>query len=329
MTQRLYPPEIEPLDEPAWNRIEDRLFAQLAIETAPAQAEAAAPQAPARRGFPAARVAAALAAVAAVVVGIWVVRSPGPAGEPSRVVTAGSPAQVTVARAAVTVAADSAVLVQSDSQEAVLLLETGSVYCRVPARRSGETFTVRAGDATVSVVGTAFAVTRDGNGAIVEVDEGIVEIVAGGRSHRVNAGERWPPVQTAAAEPATAEPTEPAPPSEPAVAPAPPARARHRTPRPAAVARTPEEPAAAPPPSDQDRYQQAARLEPTDPDAAVAIYRRLAQAGGRWAAPALYAHARLQLERGRTAEARKLLQHYLRRYPRGANAADARDLLAR
>ena len=309
------------------------MFAQLASET-PVPAVTATPAA--RRGIGnAGRVAFALAAVAALVIGIWVVRSPDPGAEPSRVVTAGSPAQVTVARAAVTVAADSAVMIQSDSQQALLLLETGSVYCRVPTRRSGETFTVRAGDATVSVIGTAFAVSREGNGAVVEVDEGTVEIVAGGRS---------PGSTLASAGRAPSAPAPTGPPGDRA------GRARggrtfppgadspaHRAPA-RAVSSRPGAHAGARGGRNAGAHRGSQRPGPLPagrpgssrpiPTLRSPMLRRLARGGGRWAAPALYAHARLQLDRGRSREARTLLQQYLRRFPDGANAADARDLLS-
>jgi TolA-binding protein len=89
-------------------------------------------------------------------------------------------------------------------------------------------------------------------------------------------------------------------------------------------------PAAAPPPSGpsrQERYEAAARLEGRDPERALAGYRQLAAEGGPWAANALYAEARLELELGRTARARRLLRRYLDRFPDGLNAEDARSLL--
>jgi TolA-binding protein len=59
----------------------------------------------------------------------------------------------------------------------------------------------------------------------------------------------------------------------------------------------------------------------------MAIYKKLAAGSGPWAQNALYAAGRLQADRGRRAEAARLLEEYIGRYPNGANARDARDLL--
>jgi hypothetical protein len=90
-------------------------------------------------------------------------------------------------------------------------------------------------------------------------------------------------------------------------------------------------------------FELAAQLEVRDPEAALRIYGELAAAadeaqsgaapdgasGHSWAASALFASARLEAERGRTARARELCAAYLERFPRGPNADDARTLLAR
>ena len=80
-------------------------------------------------------------------------------------------------------------------------------------------------------------------------------------------------------------------------------------------------------------YELAAQLEVRDPEAALRIYGELAagptESGGGWAASALFAAARLEAERGQAQRARELAETYLRRFPRGPNADDARTLLAR
>jgi hypothetical protein len=80
-------------------------------------------------------------------------------------------------------------------------------------------------------------------------------------------------------------------------------------------------------PSDRQVYEAAARREVSDPEGAMATYRTLAAGGGPWAANALFASGRLSAERGRRADAKRLLGEYLTRYPRGPNAEDARRLL--
>jgi hypothetical protein len=77
----------------------------------------------------------------------------------------------------------------------------------------------------------------------------------------------------------------------------------------------------------KQRYEKAARLEATDPAAAIAIYHELARGKSPWAANALFAQARLELDRGHRREAARLLRAYLQRHPGGHNAADARALL--
>jgi hypothetical protein len=73
-------------------------------------------------------------------------------------------------------------------------------------------------------------------------------------------------------------------------------------------------------------YESAARMESQNPEGALALYRKVASDSGAWAANALYAAGRLQADRGRRADAARLLDEYLARFPNGANARDARDL---
>lgn len=80
-------------------------------------------------------------------------------------------------------------------------------------------------------------------------------------------------------------------------------------------------------------FELAAQLEVRDPEAALRIYGELASApspsDGGWAASSLFAAARLEAERGHAPQAKELCETYLRRFPRGPNADDARTLLAR
>ena len=63
-------------------------------------------------------------------------------------------------------------------------------------------------------------------------------------------------------------------------------------------------------------------------DAALAGYLALSSGNSAWASVALYAAGRLAADR-HDPSARSLLETYLRRFPNGANAGDARDLLTR
>ncbi|HEX8108090.1 MAG TPA: hypothetical protein VF516_10210, partial [Kofleriaceae bacterium] len=79
---------------------------------------------------------------------------------------------------------------------------------------------------------------------------------------------------------------------------------------------------------DGAEYDRLAALEPTSPAAALKGYLALARGTSRWADPALFAAARLAADR-HDPRAETLLGVYLQRFPGGANAADARQLLAR
>lgn len=74
-------------------------------------------------------------------------------------------------------------------------------------------------------------------------------------------------------------------------------------------------------------FARAQTLAATDSDAAIALFGRVARGAGTWAALALYAQADLELQRGNLATASSLLREYLRRFPHGRNAADARRSL--
>jgi hypothetical protein len=82
-------------------------------------------------------------------------------------------------------------------------------------------------------------------------------------------------------------------------------------------------------PTAQQIFELAAAEEGHDAAHAIALYRGLAAGDGPWAANALFAQASLEQARGHGGEARRLLETYLRRFPNGRNAGDARALLDR
>ncbi len=338
-------PEIEPLSETSWRRIERDVFAELDRNPG---LETSAPPAPhwlQRWRRPFIGMGMGLAAAAAL---LLILRG-GPDGrmsQPSRIVTDEAPAALTVGRASLRVAPASVVWVQSSpDHEVLVMLEAGRVDCRVAHDEQQPPLVVQAGDVRVEVVGTSFAVMRQGSSAAVEVHEGVVKIFHDGRRVLVGAGQRWAPGDDTpgAANAGTGDGTEPAaPPGSATVAPpgsataAPLADAGSATgdeARPSASgspstgpgdAETGTGARAADP---KQRYEKAARLEATDPAAAIAIYRELARSKSPWAANALFAQARLELDRGHRREAARLLRAYLQRHPGGHNAADARALL--
>ncbi len=73
----------------------------------------------------------------------------------------------------------------------VTRVHDGRVFFAVKPRRAGESFAVRAGDALVEVVGTAFSVEVHGADERVEVSEGTVRVTQDGTTTAVTAGESW------------------------------------------------------------------------------------------------------------------------------------------
>jgi hypothetical protein len=331
-------PEIEPLSDTTWRRIERSVFAELDRNPGYEKAESSAPPWLFRWRRPLIGLGLGLAAAAVL---LLVLRMP-PAGETPQVyyvATKEAPVELMVGRAAIRVAPASIVSIQSSSDHAVLmLLEQGRVECAVAHDEHQPPLVVQAGDVRVEVVGTSFAVTREGGSAMVEVQEGVVKVFHGGKRALVSGGERW-----------TRAGTRPIPASAPAAAGSQTgavAAATQESPRPTVGAGTETGRAAeietghateiegereagheAHAMELKRRYEKAAGLEATDPAAAIEIYRELARGKSPWAANALFAQARLELDRGHRAEAVRLLQLYLRRYPDGYNAIDARALL--
>lgn len=269
-----------------------------------------------------------------------------PGRTPSRIVTGTSPSAVSLGDVALDVAPKSAVLVDDGRDRGVLVvLERGRVHCRVAPRNGRPPVVINAGDARVEVIGTEFAVSRIGDTAKVDVYHGVVKVVQHGRVSRVPAGQSWSGLtaehmeadaETAAERQATASRQE-----EPAHADRErePGADRRDAPRhsaggrghrsPSRGGRDQATPAPTTTPSARERYDQAARLEASDPAASLATYRDLAASGGAWAPNALFAEGRLELDLGHRSRARALLESYLHRYPRGPNAQDARSLLDR
>lgn len=292
---------IEPLDERAWQRIEERVVHTPSVPSA-------APREP-RRVAALAGLALAVAIVA-LAVGLWprVAEAPAPPGiAATAVATDASPSEVRVGAARLELAAHTEIVARGDDARGVhVVLSRGAVTCTVPPRAGRPPFTVEAAGVRVEVVGTRFTVRRD-PALEVSVERGVVRVIDGEQVTEVRAGARWARRATAEATPrarpetgattGATEATEPAPEAAPALV----------------------DPAA--------EFERASSLEARDPDAADAAYARVQRAGGPWAANALYARGRLDAERGRTERSQRFLTSYLRRYPNGLNAADARRLL--
>jgi len=293
---------VEPLDEGSFERIARRL------ETTEPVVPAAAPGRSRRRWvMPAVAMAAACGALVA-----YLTLHPETPMTASDVTTQASGTRVTAGGVVLDVGPWSTLHYEGDLR---VVLEKGQVLCDVMPRGTRPPVMVEAGDVTVRVVGTRFAVYREGASARVEVEHGVVEVLRGGQSARVGAGEKWPVAKVEAEAPAPEQP-EPAP------------KATHEhTPPPRHTVPPPRHAQPAPQPSPRERYEAAAALESKDPTAARALYTELARGDDPWAQNALYAQARLAHERGQRDEAARLCRQYLARFPSGANAQDARELL--
>jgi hypothetical protein len=252
------------------------------------------------------------------------------------------------------VAAHSLLMVGGDDEHGIdVVLDRGAVTCEVAPRQGRPPFVLNAGEVRVRVVGTRFTVAHTGSDTTVDVDHGTVEVSASGAVAVLHDGDHWPPrpppppMASAAAAGGVGSPLAhvdvlPAPPpaATPAPTPTPPARERGHGPASTRAEAVPDEtPAAdapanssappAPPPAPQETFEAAATLERTKPDQAAKAYRDLAAGNTEWAANALFALARLEVDRGNRAEGIRLLKNYLARYPRGMNTDDARELLRR
>jgi hypothetical protein len=361
--------EVEPLAEARIAKLRSHVLALTEAEARGRVTLATVP--PPKRG----RVGMIVAFAAAAVIAGLATRAvlERPLTTDSRLVTTESASQFTIGESSLDVAPRSTVLVHGDDAHGVdVVLDRGEVTCEVAPRRGRPAFVVDAGEVRVRVVGTRFAVERDGSGARVRVDHGTVEVTSHGAVTILHDGESWPSLAGAAASgrapsaapPASVAGTAPAGASSaivPLATGAPSALApstsapltsptgrkhgRHASTPPESAATT--EPAVSalvtpaatapapsplPPPagpSPREQFEHAARLEASQPSRAADLYRSIADGGGAWAPNALFALARLESDRGRSADAKRLLQSYLTRYPRGQNAEDARALLDR
>jgi hypothetical protein len=339
--------DVEPLSELSWKRIERGIFSTL--ERAPASypdrvslAHARAP----RRTWRLAALGGACAFAAAAAAALWMPNADGPTTpEPSRVVTADSPTEITTGRATLTVAPDSALWVRSGDRGVAVTLERGAVECSVAPDHARPPFVVHAGDVRVEVVGTRFTVARSAQDEVrVTVSRGVVKIIAHGDVWTVSAGESWPAAHA-----------EVSPGASSGGATQRPSRVRHSDKAARRTARAHRNSGALPGAADtadvtadvtadatadttadtdaaanadaRAQYERAAKLEASAPHTAISIYRQLRASGGPWAPLALFAWGRLEAEHGHATAARRLLEQYLHRYPRGPNTADARQLL--
>ncbi len=298
---------VEPLSDARWSRIERGLFERVAREgTAPLAK-------PARDRRWIAVVLAAAAVIALLIARPWAAPAPAVAiaPAPSHMLSEAAASHVTLGENELDLGPRTSVVSTGDDDHGVVLvLEQGSVGCHVAPRHGRPPFVVQAGDVRVTVKGTRFTVTRAGADVTVNVESGVVEVTAGGASVDLHAGDRWP---AAPPPPSASAPTIVVPTASSAASSAPSVHA-------SASARPVLDP--------QARFEAAEALEASDPDAALTTYAALAKGTGPWAENALYAQGRLLFERGRKADAQRVLRDYVTRYPAGPNVGDARALLS-
>ena len=333
--------EFEPLSEPRWNKIEQRVFARLdAGELRSTQdSNQQAPFWARRAGVWALGLAASL-----LLVVLALSRSNRSAAPTvSRISTGVAASHVALPGVVLDVSPQSAIIVSGSADEsALIVLDRGEVTCDVAHRRPGAPLFVQAGELSVEVVGTRFTVTRQEEVASVKVQEGVVRVKFRGRSTSVKAGETWPPAPTAEVSPPPSVAEVPranevpeAPGSAGSTAGT--QRPRERSSRPRIaneVKETKEAPeqiatTKASPPSAQRQFETATRIEATEPAQAIRLYEGIEDGSSGWASNALFAHGRLEAARGNRVAARRILAQYLSRFPGGANAPDARLLLSR
>jgi hypothetical protein len=309
MTRRRGKLPVDRLPGAAWARIREEVFAELDSE-APSE-----PPAP-RRGVgvrgAVLGAAALLVASTALVVALAGKDPPPPGSAISRIVTAADVTRATVGEATLEVAPESELSSSGNDVEGwTVVMERGRVSFALPRREGRPPFRVRAGSVAIEVVGTRFTVERVRGRVDVSVDRGLVRLIWGDQARLLGQGDRW---TSAPAEPSARSGAVPGAPDASDVSPQAPIEPAPTVPREA---------------SRRERYEAASGLEGSDPSRAIASYLELGKGSDGWAANALYAAGRLELERGRAAQARNLLERYLARFPGGQNAQEARALLER
>jgi hypothetical protein len=328
--KRLGQIQVEPLSDQRWAKIERSLTSRLALEANDTAKSSFVrpPRRVARTWLLAAALLSALGGVAFAVRGL----PQRPVVEqPSRITTGANASHLALSGLSLDIEPDSAVVVGAETPQGLLIVvDRGSIACQVAPRSSDAPLIVQAGAVRVRVVGTRFSLTRLGESARVKVHEGVVEVSSRGGSWRLRAGEEWPiearrtASPNAVEAPATAsvpravEAQRKGPATEPVAPVAPRIRvgSAHASP-------------AVPEPSPQALFEEATALERSNPERAAELYGGLESGSDSWAQNALYARGRLQASRGNRAEARRLLELYLERFPNGSNAEDARAVLKR
>ncbi len=190
-----------PTSEARRDRVERKVFEQLAAVRVLDRSEAVLPEQPkpsrARWMFAGAGIAVAAAIALVLFASHGSTTAPADAqaqAAPSHIITpVGGTSRFTVGEEAVVDAgSDTSVEVQRDNGGITLVLARGSVDCDVAPRAGRAPFRVVAGELAVEVVGTRFTVTRTPS-LRVDVARGKVKVTAPGGTWLVTAGESWTP----------------------------------------------------------------------------------------------------------------------------------------
>jgi hypothetical protein len=344
----LGPPPVDPMSDVAWARVERKLWAR--IESGATDAP---PVASRRRWLWIAIPTIAAAAAVALLLGTGVL---GPNAsesvivttdstdsiEPSRVVAGDAPSSISFGDAHIALASHSALVMSRELGSPSVLLERGVATFAVAPRADRPPFVVRAGDTVIRVIGTRFQVARTEERITVSVEHGIVDVQFRGTTRRVGANQSWiseHPETVALAQTArtdTHDPTSGTAASgstESGTTTSGTTTSGTTTSGTTTSGTTTSGSGTRVPPTvskdlEREKYNQLTSLEQRNPEAALAGYLDLSRGNTKWSAVALYAAGRLAADR-KDRRAQTLLTIYLRRFPDGANADDARNLLAR
>ena len=237
------------------------------------------------------------------------------------------------------VARESALKITAARAHEALFLASGGVEVEVPKLDAARGFSVETPDARVSVHGTRFTVRVEssarGPRTRVEVTRGFVSVQLGGRVVFLTAGQSWP---KDAEQPAAEQPASLAPASLSAGVAASPADAGIEASRAPAAADTPGEPSARMPRRRLDsreladlnaRFARAMNLKKSgEPAAALRSLERLIRRypGSPLAQELRVERLRLLRALGRERTAAREAARYLREFPDGYAAAEAREL---
>ena len=231
---------------------------------------------------------------------------------------------------------------REDERETVVRLVSGTALFHVQ-KGAGRHFVVEAGRRRVEVVGTIFGVARDGEGARVEVAEGVVRSSQDGSVELLRAGESAPggaqlfalapgamaalraPLPADSSTPSAASAAGAPLPSLPVVPGVPVAALPLETPASAAAPRPKAVPPASSsaPPAGASPYLAARALEHSGKlDEATSAYRALARGGGADADDGAFALARLSSERGTPSAVLAAVADYRQTFPAGRYARE-------